>query len=78
MILKAMNIACTNNKRRLNYIMGILKNWENESLLTVEEVDSYEEKQKQVVKYRPSNESIPAGRAIPRGFDLDFTAGEKG
>ncbi|MEC1714603.1 DnaD domain protein [Schinkia azotoformans] len=41
MILKAMNIACANNKRRLNYILGILKNWENESLLTVEEIDSY-------------------------------------
>ncbi|MFK9092481.1 DnaD domain protein [Bacillus salipaludis] len=32
-ILKAMNIACANNKRKLNYIVGILKNWENESLL---------------------------------------------
>ena len=78
MILKAMNIACANNKRRLNYIIGILKNWENEALLTVEEVDSYEEKQKPVVKNRPANESNPAGRAIPRGFELDLTAGEKG
>ena len=78
MILKAMNIACANNKRRLNYIMGILKNWENESLLTTEEVDLYEEKQKPVVKNRQSNESLPAGRAIPRGFELDLTAGEKG
>ncbi len=77
MILKAMNIACANNKRRLNYIMGILKNWENESLLTVEEVDSYEDKQKPVVKNRQSTESFAAGRAIPRGFDLDLTAGEK-
>ncbi|WML55823.1 DnaD domain protein [Neobacillus sp. PS3-12] len=22
-----MNIACANNKRKLNYIVGILKNW---------------------------------------------------
>ena len=77
MILKAMNIACANNKRRLNYIVGILKNWENESLLTLEEVDSYEEKQKPVVKKQQSNESISTGRAIPRGFQLNLTAGEK-
>jgi hypothetical protein len=31
-ILKAMNIACANNKRRLSYVVGILKNWGNESL----------------------------------------------
>lgn len=35
MILRAMEIACSNNKRRLNYVMAILKNWENESLLTL-------------------------------------------
>jgi len=28
MILKAMEIACANNKRRLNYVVAILKNWE--------------------------------------------------
>ncbi|WP_458413801.1 DnaD domain-containing protein [Schinkia sp. CFF1] len=76
MIIKAMTIACANNKRRLNYVVGILKNWENESLLTVEEVDLYEEKQQPVVKNRQSTESFPAGRAIPRGFEFDMTAGE--
>ncbi|MBZ5753933.1 DnaD domain-containing protein, partial [Metabacillus rhizolycopersici] len=76
-ILKAMTIACANNKRKLNYVVGILKNWENESLLTVEEIDSYQENQKPVTKYRQSTESIPAGRAIPRGFELDLTAGEE-
>lgn len=75
MILKAMTIACANNKRKLNYIVGILKNWENESLLTVEEVDSYDEKHKQS---RPLTESPPAGRAIPREFELDLSAGEDG
>lgn len=44
-VLMAMKIACANNKRKLNYIVGILKNWENESLLTVEEIDPYLEKQ---------------------------------
>jgi DnaD/phage-associated family protein len=48
MILKAMNVACANNKRKLNYIVAILKNWENESLLTVEEIDSSDENHKPV------------------------------
>ncbi|MFP5111579.1 DnaD domain protein [Bacillaceae bacterium C204] len=75
-ILKAMNITCANNKRRLSYMVGILKNWENESLLTVEEIDSYHENQKSVPKHRQSTESFPTGRAIPSGFELDLTAGE--
>ena len=74
-ILKALNIACANNKRRLSYVVGILKNWENESLLSVEEIDSYQENQKSVSTKRKSPE-IPSGRFIPRGFDLDITAGE--
>ncbi|HZH59039.1 MAG TPA: DnaD domain protein [Metabacillus sp.] len=45
-VLKALAIACSNNKRKLNYVVGILKNWENESLLTVEEIDSYHENHK--------------------------------
>jgi DnaD/phage-associated family protein len=77
MILKAMNIACANNKRKLNYIVGILKNWENESLLTVEEIDSYDENQKPVRSNSPLSKSHPAGRAIPGGFKLDLTAGEE-
>jgi DnaD/phage-associated family protein len=76
-ILKAMNIACANNKRKLNYIVGILKNWENESLLTVEQIDSYDEIQKPVLKSRPLTESPSGGRAIPSGFTLDLTAGEE-
>ncbi|MED1472664.1 DnaD domain protein [Bacillus salipaludis] len=77
MILKAMNIACANNKRKLNYIVAILKNWENESLLTVEEVERDQEKQKHAPKHRKSTESFPNGRDIPRGFELDLTAGEE-
>ncbi|MBV7504832.1 DnaD domain protein [Bacillus sp. sid0103] len=76
-ILKAMNIACANNKRKLSYVVGILKNWENESLLSVEEIDSFHENQKSVSKHRQSIESFPAGRAIPSGFELDLTAGEE-
>ncbi|WP_240390745.1 DnaD domain protein [Bacillus sp. Y1] len=76
-ILKAMTIACANNKRKLNYVVGILKNWENESLLTVEEIDSYVEDQKPVAKQKQAAGSLPAGRDIPTGFVLDLTAGEK-
>src|SRR5699024_1005687 len=38
MILKAMEIACAQNKRHLGYVQGILRNWTNESVLTVEEI----------------------------------------
>jgi DnaD/phage-associated family protein len=77
MILKAMNIACANNKRRLSYVVGILKNWENESLLTIEEIDSYLENLKHVLKQKQSTQIVPAGRAIPAEFELDLTAGEE-
>lgn len=76
-ILKAMQIACANNKRRLTYVVGILKNWENESLKTVEEIEQYCENQKPDYKTRLSADAIPAGRAIPSKFVLDLTAGEE-
>jgi DnaD/phage-associated family protein len=76
-ILKAMEIACANNKRRLNYVVGILKNWENESVLTVEEIDFYQENQKPMHPSKPSTQSFPTGRAIPGEFILDLTAGEE-
>lgn len=42
MILKALEVASSVNKRRLNYVEGILRNWQNESLLTLEEVNQRE------------------------------------
>ncbi|WP_144553512.1 DnaD domain protein [Bacillus sp. X1(2014)] len=75
-ILKAMNIACANNKRRLTYVVGILKNWENESLLSVEEIDSYIESRKPVQNNWQSKDFFPRGRDIPSGYDFDLTAGE--
>jgi DnaD/phage-associated family protein len=75
MIVKAMNIACSNNKRRLSYVVAILKNWENESILTLEELDSYQENQK-ALSQRNSRQPSPGGRDIPTGFVLDLTAGE--
>jgi DnaD/phage-associated family protein len=77
-ILKAMNIACANNKRRLSYVVGILKNWKNDSLLTVAEIDTFFESQNSVSKHRQSTESFPTGRAIPDRFVLDLTAGDEG
>jgi DnaD/phage-associated family protein len=77
MIVKAMNIACANNKRRLSYVVGILKNWETESLLTIEEVDSYQENQKPGTKNRQSTGSVPGGRPVPGLFVLDLTDGEE-
>lgn len=77
MILKAMEIACTNNKRRLNYILAILRNWENESLLTVAAVDSNQTPQRAIPRSRQSTEILRTGRDIPRGFQLDLTAGEE-
>ncbi|MCM3409594.1 DnaD domain-containing protein [Metabacillus litoralis] len=74
-VLKAMGIACANNKRKLNYIVGILKNWKNESLLTIEEIDSYQDNQPSKQKSKQSN-STGAGRPIPSEFVLDLTAGE--
>jgi DnaD/phage-associated family protein len=77
MIIRAMNIACANNKRRLSYVVGILKNWENESLVTVEDIDAYQEKQKPAFTHRGSTQSTPGGRDIPRGFELDLSDGDK-
>ncbi len=71
-ILKAMAIACSNNQRRLNYVAGILRNWENESLLTVEEIEAYD-----VQYHKKTAESCSAGRDVPREFVLDITAGEE-
>src|SRR5699024_6242820 len=39
MILKALDIASTNDRRTLAYVEGILRNWTNESILTIAEVD---------------------------------------
>ncbi|WP_083964471.1 MULTISPECIES: DnaD domain protein [Metabacillus] len=60
-ILKAMTIVCANNKRKQNYMVGILKNRENESLLTVDEIDSYQENHKPDPKYRQTTESVCEG-----------------
>lgn len=42
MIIKALEIAAASNIRNLKYVEGILKNWQNESLLTLAEVEQKE------------------------------------
>ncbi|MFD2212177.1 DnaD domain-containing protein [Metabacillus endolithicus] len=74
-VVKALGIACANNKRRLNYVSGILKNWKNESLLSVDEIDSY--LQKHEVYRSKQTKSIPERKAAPKEFVLDLTAGEE-
>jgi hypothetical protein len=49
---------------------------ENESLLTIEEIDSYQENKNAVLKSRQTTVLITYGRAITSGFELDITAGE--
>ncbi|MBU8791576.1 MULTISPECIES: phage replisome organizer N-terminal domain-containing protein [Oceanobacillus] len=43
-ILKALNIACERDIRKLKYVEGILRNWEKESLLTLKEIEINENK----------------------------------
>jgi DnaD/phage-associated family protein len=74
-ILKAMSLACTYNNRKLNYVNRIMKNWVNESLLTIEEINAHEEKQNSKRKEKERAET-PAGRYIPKIVDVDMTAGE--
>jgi DnaD/phage-associated family protein len=76
-IIKAMEIACANNKRMLNYVIGILNNWKNLRLLTVREIDLHVEKQKNIKKQPPEAKVLPPGRDIPRNFIFDLTAGER-
>ncbi|NRG29531.1 phage replisome organizer N-terminal domain-containing protein [Bacillus circulans] len=43
-ILKALNIACERDIRKLKYVEGILRNWEKESLFTLKEIEINENK----------------------------------
>lgn len=60
MILKALSIACSKNKRTLAYVEGILKNWINASTLTIQEVESNERQRgEQIENNGPSYELPP-------------------
>src|SRR5699024_7049460 len=59
-ILKALNIASESDARRLKYIEGIHKNWENEALLTVEEIENRnqnrQKQSKEQLNYNPEKD----------------------
>ncbi|XQY90049.1 DnaD domain protein [Metabacillus sp. HB246100] len=74
-ILKALSIASANNKRKLNYVLAILKNWENSSLVTINQINETLDKPNRTTKVKKPNDS-PTGRAIPHDFVLDLSAGE--
>src|SRR5699024_8874329 len=41
-IIKAMKLASNNNKRTMSYVNGILKNWKNEGLIKLEDIEAEE------------------------------------
>src|SRR5699024_7167566 len=59
MILKALDIASTNDRRTLAYVEGILRNWTNESILTVDEIkDRPKQTNKSEFSYDPAVDSF--------------------
>ena len=73
-VIKAMAIASSNNKRKLSYVVGVLKNWENEDFLRVEEMNSCQKKHKTLHK---QTDFFLTKRAFPKEFVFDITAGEE-
>src|SRR5699024_2850258 len=59
-ILKALNIACESDARRLKYIERNHKNWENETLSTVEEIENRnrnrQKQPKEQLNYKPEKD----------------------
>ncbi|MBM6616973.1 DnaD domain protein [Bacillus suaedaesalsae] len=70
MILKALDIASSNNCRKLSYVVAILRNWENECILTLEDFKANEEQKKQSSKHDEEE------AYVHEEFVLDITAGE--
>ncbi len=58
MILKALDIASTNDRRTLGYVEGILRNWNNQSILTVEEIENTNKGNRGQFEYDPSVDSF--------------------
>ncbi|MBM6616638.1 DnaD domain protein [Bacillus sp. RD4P76] len=72
MVLKALEIACSRNKRQLNYVIGILRNWEMGSSLTLDDATCYDEnKEYKKVAIQDLIETY-----FPKECVLDLTAGE--
>ncbi|GEM02924.1 phage replisome organizer, putative, N-terminal region [Halolactibacillus halophilus] len=58
MIIKALEIASASNIRNLRYVEGILKNWENSNILTVEEIESNGKKPKKEAEKKDKYEDM--------------------
>lgn len=58
MILKALDIASTNDKRTLAYVEGILRNWDNQSILTVEEIEKQKKPSNSTFDFDPERDSF--------------------
>ncbi|MEZ2459331.1 DnaD domain protein [Salinicoccus roseus] len=52
-VVKSLEVASNNNKATMNYVNGILNNWKQRGLTTLEKVEA-EEKRKQVEQMKPS------------------------
>ncbi|MDB0581212.1 phage replisome organizer N-terminal domain-containing protein [Salinicoccus roseus] len=52
-VVKSLEVASNNNKATMNYVNGILNNWKQRGLTTMEKVEA-EEKRKQVEQMKPS------------------------
>lgn len=52
-VIKSLEVASNNNKATMNYVNGILNNWKQRDLTTLEKVEA-EEKRKQVEQLKPS------------------------
>ena len=58
-IIKAMKLASNNNKRTMSYVNGILKNWKNEGLIKLEDIEA-EEKSKELNR-QSRNKNVSSG-----------------
>ncbi|WP_462419983.1 phage replisome organizer N-terminal domain-containing protein [Salinicoccus sp. Marseille-QA3877] len=56
-VIKSLEIASNNNKTTMQYVNGILNNWKQRGLTTVEKVEAEEQKEK-VQKFKSGNRSF--------------------
>ncbi|MCG1009248.1 phage replisome organizer N-terminal domain-containing protein [Salinicoccus sp. ID82-1] len=52
-VIKSLEVASNNNKATMNYVNGILNNWKQRGLTTLDKVEA-EEKRKQLEQLKPS------------------------
>ncbi|GAB3065435.1 phage replisome organizer N-terminal domain-containing protein [Salinicoccus sesuvii] len=52
-VIKSLEVASNNNKATMNYVNGILNNWKQRGLTTIDKVEA-EEKRKQLEQLKPS------------------------